>query len=127
MRAASIAIWAVSRSRISPIITMSGSQRRIERRPAAKVSPAFGLTCTWLMPGQPVLDRVLDRDDVLVGRVELVEGAVEGGGLARAGRAGHQDGAVGAPVAGLEAAEHVLAEAELATAAASRWTCRGCG
>ena len=46
----STAIWAVSRSRISPIITMSGSHRRIERRPAANVSPAFAFTCTWLIP-----------------------------------------------------------------------------
>ena len=52
VRADSTAIWAVSRSRISPIITMSGSHRRIERKPAAKVRPALGLTCTWLMPGR---------------------------------------------------------------------------
>ena len=50
MRADSTAIWAVSRSRISPIITMSGSHRRIERSPAANVRPAFVLTCTWLIP-----------------------------------------------------------------------------
>ena len=49
--AASTAMWAVSRSRISPSSTTSGSERRIERRAAAKVSPALGLACTWLMPG----------------------------------------------------------------------------
>ena len=49
--AASIAIWAVSWSRISPISTTSGSERRIERSAAAKVSPALALTWTWLMPG----------------------------------------------------------------------------
>ena len=50
MRAASTAIWAVSWSRISPMSTMSGSQRRIDRKADAKVSPALALVCTWLMP-----------------------------------------------------------------------------
>ena len=49
--AASTAMLAVSWSRISPISTMSGSERRIERSAEAKVSPALGLICTWLMPG----------------------------------------------------------------------------
>ena len=48
--AASIAIVAVSLSRISPISTMSGSARRIDRRAEANVSPAFGLTCIWFTP-----------------------------------------------------------------------------
>ena len=51
VRAASIAICAVSWSRISPIRMMSGSERKIDRRAAAKVKPALGFTCTWLMPG----------------------------------------------------------------------------
>ena len=51
MSAASIAMRAVSASRISPTMMMSGSARSIERRPAAKVSPALRLTCIWLMPG----------------------------------------------------------------------------
>jgi hypothetical protein len=46
-----MAICAVSWSRISPISTTSGSQRRIERRAAAKFRPALLFTCTWLMPG----------------------------------------------------------------------------
>ena len=37
-------MWAVSKSRISPIITMSGSCRRMERRAEAKVTPAFSFT-----------------------------------------------------------------------------------
>ena len=49
--AASMAICAVSWSRISPMSTMSGSERRIERSAEANVRPALGLTCTWLMPG----------------------------------------------------------------------------
>src|SRR5207237_33453 len=42
--------FAVSRSRISPTITTSGSERRIYRNAAAKVMPARLLICTWLTP-----------------------------------------------------------------------------
>ena len=48
--AASIAICAVSWSRISPTMITSGSARIIERRPASKVTPALGLTCICLIP-----------------------------------------------------------------------------
>ena len=44
------AICAVSWSRISPIRITSGSWRRIERSPRAKVSPAFSETWIWLTP-----------------------------------------------------------------------------
>ncbi len=44
--------------------------------------------------GEPVLDRILDRDDVARLDVEQVEGRVERGRLARPGRPGDQDGAV---------------------------------
>ena len=50
MRAASTAIWAVSLSRISPTMMMSGSARIIDRRPVANVRPAFGFVCTCVMP-----------------------------------------------------------------------------
>ena len=49
--AARIATSAVSRSRISPTIITSGSWRRNERRPEAKVRPFLSLTWIWLMPG----------------------------------------------------------------------------
>src|SRR2546423_11373467 len=52
VRAASTAILAVSVSRISPMRTMSGSERRIERRADAKVRPALLCTCTWLVPAK---------------------------------------------------------------------------
>ncbi len=42
---------AVSWSRSSPTRITSGSWRRIERRTAAKLSPALELIWTWLMPG----------------------------------------------------------------------------
>ncbi len=45
-----MAILAVSVSRISPTITTSGSERRIERSAVANVRPAFGFTCTWFGP-----------------------------------------------------------------------------
>ena len=45
-----IDICAVSRSRISPTMMMSGSWRSMERRPCAKVRPIFGCTWIWLTP-----------------------------------------------------------------------------
>ena len=45
-----MAIRAVSSSRISPTMMMSGSWRRKARSPLANVSPAFGFTMTWLIP-----------------------------------------------------------------------------
>ena len=45
-----MAILAVSGSRISPTMTMSGSWRRIVRSPLAKLSPTRSLICTWLTP-----------------------------------------------------------------------------
>ena len=45
-----MAIWAVSLSRISPTRILSGSWRRMERRPTAKVSPFFSFTGIWVTP-----------------------------------------------------------------------------
>jgi hypothetical protein len=49
--AASIAIFALSRSRISPTMMMSGSARTIARSPVAKVTPARSKTCICLTRG----------------------------------------------------------------------------
>ena len=49
--AAWMAICAVSASRISPTMILSGSWRRIERRPRAKVRPFFSLTGICSTPG----------------------------------------------------------------------------
>ncbi len=48
--AAWIAISAVSPSRISPTMMTSGSWRRIERRPFAKVRSILGFTWIWPTP-----------------------------------------------------------------------------
>ena len=45
------AILAVSSSRISPIIIISGSCLKIERRVLPKVRPISLITWTWLIPG----------------------------------------------------------------------------
>ena len=46
-----MAMFAVSASRISPIMMMFGACRSMARRAAAKVMPMSALTMTWLMPG----------------------------------------------------------------------------
>jgi hypothetical protein len=62
---------------------------------------------------QLVLDRVLDGDDLAIGRVDLVERAIERGRLAGAGGAGHEQDAVGARDQRLEAPADLGREAEL--------------
>ena len=69
--AAAIAMSAVSASRISPTMILSGSWRRIERSPRAKVRPFFSFTGIWVMPAQLVLDRVLDGDDLVLLGLDL--------------------------------------------------------
>ncbi len=50
VRLALVAMLAVSKSRISPIMMMFGAWRSMERSAAGKVMPMSALTCTWLMP-----------------------------------------------------------------------------
>ncbi len=52
MSAAFTPISAVSKSRISPIMMMSGSWRRKLRSAAAKFRPMSSCICTWLMPAK---------------------------------------------------------------------------
>ena len=54
---------------------MSGSWRRKERRPAAKVRARLLVDLDLRNAGKLVLDRVFDRDDILLGRVDLVQDA----------------------------------------------------
>ena len=89
-----IAICAVSVSRISPTMILSGSWRRIDRSPRANVSPFFSLIGICVMPLQLVLDRVLDRDDLVLDRLDLRQRRIERRRLAAAGRPGDEHHAV---------------------------------
>ena len=67
-----------------------------------------------------VLDRVLDGDD-LVGRVlDLVQGGVQGGGLAAAGGAGDQEHAVGLADIVVDLFQDIGGESPAASASARR-------
>ena len=87
-----IAIWAVSLSRISPTSTTSGSCRRIERRAEANVRPGFlvHLDLHDVLP-QPVLDRILDGDDVGPLALDQLQGGVERRRLPGSRWAGDED------------------------------------
>ena len=124
--AASMAICAVSRSRISPTMMMSGSARIIERRPAGEREAGLLVDLHLGEALELVLDRVLDRDDVLLDRVELVERRVERRRLARAGRAGHEHRAVGLAEGLGEALERLRQHAELSRADQRLATSPGC-
>ena len=50
--AAWIATWAVSGSRISPTMIMSGSWRKMARSTTGKVAPILARTGIWVMPGR---------------------------------------------------------------------------
>ena len=85
-----IAISAVSRSRISPTRMTSGSWRMIERSAAPKVRPALLVHLDLHDAGQPVLDGILDRDDVDAARLHLAQRGVERRRLAGAGGTGDE-------------------------------------
>ena len=57
-------------------------------RPVANVSPALFVGLDLVDAGEHVLDRVLDRGDVLARRVDLLQRGVQRRGLAGTGRAG---------------------------------------
>ena len=84
----------VSRSRISPTSTTSGSSRSAERS-ASEKPRVSRCTSRWFIEAALGLvhefDRILDRDDVIGPVVvAVVDHAGERGGLARARGAGHQ-------------------------------------
>ena len=92
--AAVSAVEIVSRSRISPTRITSGSWRSAARRrerEARRVGAELALVDDALLVRVQELDRVLDREDVLLARlVDLVDHRRERRGLARAGRAGDE-------------------------------------
>ena len=94
MSDAVIAISAVSRSRISPTMMTSGSWRkeRAQTRREGQVDLRVDLHLRDAL--ELVLDRILDGEDVEVGRVDLGEARVERRRLAGAGRAGDEEDAV---------------------------------
>ena len=113
VRAASIAIFAVSASRISPTITTSGSERRIERSAAEKVSPARRLICTWLRPARRYSTGSSTVMMLISGPVDLVQRRVEGRRLTGAGRPGDEQRAGRLDDDLLEDVPHLVGEAEL--------------
>src|SRR5690606_15279051 len=59
-----------------------------------------------------VLDRILDGDDLDVGRVELAQRRVQGRGLARTGRAGDQEDPVRLFEHALEGGQEIAGESQ---------------
>ena len=92
--AAVSAVEIVSRSLISPTRITSGSWRSAAFRPrleALRIRAELALVDDALLVPVQELDRVLDREDVLVaGVVDQVEHRGERRGLAGAGRPGHE-------------------------------------
>ena len=77
-----------------------GAQDRAQ--PGGEVEAGGAVDVDLVDAVEAVLDRVLDRDDVLLDFVHVLKGRVEGGGLARAGRPGDQHRAVGLTEGALE-------------------------
>jgi hypothetical protein len=73
--AALIASDAVSLSRISPTMIISGSWRTSERKPLANVNPISGRTCVWFTRCHLVFDRIFDGRNIYVRRVHDIEEA----------------------------------------------------
>ena len=94
-----MAAWMVSRSRISPISTTSGSSRRTERSASGKLlvsacsSRWLTMALRWECRYSMGSSMVMMWTGVLL--VDLVDHRGQGGGLARAGGPGDQDQAAG--------------------------------
>ena len=66
--------------------------------------------------GQVILHRILGRDDLSIRPVQFVQGRVQGCGLARPGRPGHQENPIGAFDDGLEPGVVILGKPKFADA-----------
>ena len=95
VRLALVAMDAVSKSRISPIMMMFGAWRRIERNAAGKGHADVRIHLHLVDAVHLILDRLLDGDDLAVGLVDVIEAGVERARFARTGRAGDEQDAVG--------------------------------
>src|SRR6185369_14834397 len=93
VRADWMAICAVSVSRISPTMILSGSWRRMERSPRAKVRPFFSLTGIWVMPNL-IFDRIFNGDDLVFFGLDFAYRGVQRRGFAATRGPGDQDHAV---------------------------------
>ena len=108
-----IAMSAVSPSRISPTMMTSGSWRRKLRSTDAKVRSILELTWDLRDALELILDRILDGEDVEVGRVDLGQAGVQRRRLAGAGRAGDEHDAVRALDELVDDHEVIVAEADV--------------
>ena len=97
--AVSIAISMVSRSRISPTRTISGSSRKAARKRACKtlgMNMHFALVYQAAHGAVPEFDRIFDGDQVLAtGPVDQVDHGGQGGRFSAAGGSGHNDEPLG--------------------------------
>ncbi len=91
---------------------MSGSCRRIERSPRAKVRPFFSFTGNLRDPLELIFDRIFDGDDLVFVVLDLAQRRVEGGGFAGTGRARDEHHPVGLGDVAAEFHEIALAEAD---------------
>ena len=91
--AARKAIWAVSSSRISPTSSTSGSERSTVRRPVREREPGPRVDLDLIEAGGAILDRVLDRRQLALGRVEDLQAGEERRRLAGSRRPDDDDGA----------------------------------
>ena len=71
-------------------------------QPRGKAEADLGFDVDLVDTAQLVLDRVLDGNDLFVGRVDFVQSPVQCGRLSAPGRSRHQDHAVGLGNHGLE-------------------------
>ena len=106
------AICAVSRSRISPIMMMSGSWRRIARSARAKVEIDLRIDLRLADAVERVLDRILDRHHVERAARQPRQRRVERRRLAGAGRAGDEHDAVRLAYQAVDRRERRRAHAE---------------
>src|SRR5207249_5033539 len=91
-----MAICAVSSSRISPTMILSGSWRRMDLAPS-EGEPLFLIHRNLGDSLELILHGILDGDDLVLHALDLRQGGVEGGGLAASRRTGDQNHPVGFP------------------------------